>query len=65
MKHVFNIDEVLSGYQPRQISIRNRRFEIHPETSVSYRHLTQLIAREDCINFSRSESARPCKCLIC
>jgi hypothetical protein len=40
------------------VSVLNRRFEDHLETSVSYRQLTQLIAREVFIEFSRRQSSR-------
>jgi len=50
------------GALSRLVSVLNRSLmmmtEMALETSVSYRHLTQLIAREDFIEFSRHESSR-------
>jgi hypothetical protein len=67
---------IFTGYQPRQFSVLNRRFEDHLghhhhrslmmmmmtemvlETSIQYKHLMRLIAREDFIEFSLRESLR-------
>jgi len=48
-------DEIFSGYQPCHVSALNRRFEDHLETSVQYRHVTRLIAREDFTVFRPNE----------
>jgi hypothetical protein len=56
-------DEVFSGYQPRKVSMEPTFrslmmwIEMVLETSVSYRYLSRLIAREDFIEFRRRESS--------
>jgi hypothetical protein len=63
---VNKLDEVFSGYQLCQVYVRNRHIrslmmmmiEMVLETSVSYIHLTQLIARENLIEFSCHESSK-------
>jgi hypothetical protein len=71
MRKSLFIDEVFSGYEPRQVSVLNRCFKDHLrsmmmrrrsemvlKTPVQYRHLMWLIAQEDFIEFSHHKSSR-------
>jgi hypothetical protein len=73
MKQTWQYHEIFSGHQTWQVSILSGRFEDNfgqnhqkslvmmtemvLETSIQYRHMPRLMAREDVIEFSLRESS--------